>query len=99
MVNADTSVVNIITIQHEKVPDYTHLTIGADGAISDFTTSYLEDSDKIEIEINNATFNINMIYNIEKLNRDIALFNRSSVKKVRMHSSYGQSARRSKNYN
>ena len=82
VVNADASVVNIINIQHEKVPDYTHLSIGADGVISDFTTSYLEDLDKIEIVINNATFNINMIYNIEKLNREIKLFNRSSVKKV-----------------
>jgi hypothetical protein len=81
-VNADASVVNITNVQHEKVPDYTNLTIGADGAISAFTTSYLEDSDKIEIEIKNATFNINMVYNIEKLNREIRLFNRSSVKKV-----------------
>lgn len=80
--NTYSSEINVTNIWYEKVPDYTQLTIGADGAISDFTTSYLEDSDKIVIEINNATFNINMIYNIEKLNRDIALSNRSSVKKV-----------------
>jgi hypothetical protein len=81
-VNADASVVNITNIQHEKVPGYSHITIGTDGAISGFTTSYLEDSDRIIIEINDATFNINMIYSIEKMNRDIALLNRSSVKKV-----------------
>ena len=81
-VNADASVVNITNIQHEKVPGYSHITIGTDGAISGFTTSYLEDSDRIVIEINDATFNINMIYSIEKMNRDIALLNRSSVKKV-----------------
>jgi len=80
--NTYSSEINVTNIWYEKVPDYTQLTIGADGAISDFTTSYLEDSDKIVIEINNATFNINMIYNIEKLNRDIALLNRSLVKKV-----------------
>ena len=82
VVNADASVVNITNIQHEKVPGYSHITIGTDGAISGFTTSYLEDSDRIVIEINDATFNINMIYNIEKMNRDIAVLNRSSVKKV-----------------
>jgi len=82
MVNADASVVNITTIQHEKVPDYTNITLGADGAISGFTTSYLEDLDKIVIEISNATFNINMIYSVEKVNRDIALLSRSSVKKI-----------------
>ncbi len=80
--NTYSSEINVTNIGYEKVPNYTHLTIGADGAISDFTTSYLEDPDKIVIEINNAAFNINMIYNIEKLNRDIALSNRSSVKKV-----------------
>jgi hypothetical protein len=32
-VNADASVVNITNVQHEKVPDYTHITIGTDGAI------------------------------------------------------------------
>jgi hypothetical protein len=82
VVNADASVVNITNIQHEKIPGYTHITIGADGAISGFTTSYLEEFDRIVIEINNATFNINMIYSVEKLNRDIALLSRSSVKKV-----------------
>jgi len=82
MVNADASVVNITTIQHEKVPDYIHIIVGADGAIAGFTTSYLEDLDKIVIEISNATFNINMIYSIEKVNRDIALLSRSSVKKI-----------------
>jgi type II secretory pathway component GspD/PulD (secretin) len=82
VVNADASVVNITTIQYEKVPDYTNITLGADGAISGFTTSYLEDLDKIVIEISNATFNINMIYSVEKANRDIALLSRSSVKKI-----------------
>ena len=80
--NADSSDINMINIWYEKVPDYTHLTIRSDGAISDFTTSYLEDPERIVIEINNATFNINMIYNIEKLNRNITLLNKSSVKKV-----------------
>ena len=81
-VNADASAINITNIQHEKVPDYTHITVGADGTILGFTTSYLEDFDRIVIEINNATFNINMIYSIEKLNRDIALLSESSVKKI-----------------
>jgi len=80
--NTYSSEINVTNIGYEKVPDYTHLTIGADGDISDFTTSYLEDSNKIVIEINNTAFNINMIYNIEKLNRDIALSSRSSMKKV-----------------
>ena len=82
VVNADASVVNITNIQHEKIPGYTHITIGADGTILGFTTSYLEDFNRIVIEINNATFNINMVYRVEKLNRDIALLSRSSVKKV-----------------
>jgi len=81
-VNADASVINITNIQYKKVPDYTNITVGTEGAISGFTTSYLEDLDKIVIEINNATFNINMIYSVEKLNREIALLNRSSVKKI-----------------
>lgn len=81
-INADASVVKITNIQHEKIPGYSHITIGADQAILDFTTSYLKDFDRIVIEINNAIFNINMIYNIEKLNRDIALLRESSVKKI-----------------
>jgi len=81
-VNADASVVNITNIQHEKAPGYSHITIGADQAIVDFTTSYLKDFDQIVIEITDATFNINMIYSIERLNRDIALYSNSSVKKV-----------------
>ncbi len=80
--NTYSSEINVTNIWYEKVPNYTHLTIKASGAISEFNTSYLEDPERIVIEINNAAFNINMIYNIEKLNRDIALSNRSSVKKV-----------------
>ena len=80
--NTYSSEINITNIWYEKVPNFTHLTIKASGAISEFNTSYLEDPERIVIEINNATFNINMIYNIEKLNRDIALLNRCSVKKV-----------------
>ena len=81
-ISAISSDIDITNIQFEKAPNYTHLTVKASGLISGYDSSYLENPERIVIELNNAMVNINMIYNIEKMNRSIALLNKSSIKKV-----------------
>jgi len=64
-------------IWYKKLPNYTHLTIKASGAISEYEVSYLEAPERIVIDVKNAN------YSIDELIRNILFLNMGSVKQVR----------------
>ena len=64
-------------IWYKKLPNYTHLTIKASGAISEYEVSYLEAPERIVIDVKNAA------YNIDDLSKNILFLNMGSVKQVR----------------
>ncbi len=64
-------------IWYKKLPNYTHLTIKASGAISEYEVSYLEAPERIVIDVKNAA------YSIDVLSKNILFLNMGSVKQVR----------------
>ena len=67
----------ITNIWYKKLPNYTHLTIKSSGEISEYEVSYLEDPDRIVIDVKNA------IYSIDDLSKNILFLNMGSAKQVR----------------
>ncbi|MBE3127279.1 MAG: AMIN domain-containing protein, partial [Candidatus Atribacteria bacterium] len=64
-------------IWYKKLPNYTHLTIKASGAISEYEVSYLEAPERIVIDVKNAA------YSIDDLSKNILFLNMGSVMQVR----------------
>ncbi|MBA7596947.1 Type 3 secretion system secretin [subsurface metagenome] len=77
VVNASSQNIWFTNIWYKKLPNYTHLTIKASGAISEYEVSYLEAPERIVIDVKNA------FYSIDELSRNILFLNMGSVKQVR----------------
>ncbi len=77
LATANSQSISITNIWYKKVPNYTHLTIKASGPISEYEASYLENPERIVIEVKNAT------YHIEELSKNILFLNMGAVKQVR----------------
>jgi len=77
VVNAGSQNIWFTNIWYKKLPNYTHLTIKASGAISEYEVSYLEAPERIVIDVKNAN------YSIDELVKNILFLNMGSVKQVR----------------
>jgi len=77
VVNASSQNIWLTNIWYKKLPNYTHLTIKASGAISEYEVSYLEAPERIIIDVKNAN------YSIDGLVKNILFLNMGSVKQVR----------------
>lgn len=77
VVNAISQNIWFTNIWYKKLPNYTHLTIKASGAISEYEVSYLEAPERIVIDVKNAN------YSIDGLVKNILFLNMGSVKRVR----------------
>jgi type II secretory pathway component GspD/PulD (secretin) len=77
VVNASSQNIWFTNIWYKKLPNYTHLTIKASGAISEYEVSYLEAPERIVIDVKNAN------YSIDELVKNILFLNMGSVKQVR----------------
>jgi len=77
VVNASSQNIWFTNIWYKKLPNYTHLTIKASGAISEYEVSYLEAPERIIIDVKNAN------YSIDGLVKNILFLNMGSVKQVR----------------
>ena len=77
IVNASSQNIYMTNIWYKKLPNYTHLTIKANGAISEYEVSYLEAPERIVIDVKNAN------YSIDELVKNILFLNMGSVKQVR----------------
>lgn len=77
VVNASSENIWFSNIWYKKLPNYTHLTIKASGAISEYEVSYLEAPERIVIDVKNAN------YSIDELVKNILFLNMGSVKQVR----------------
>jgi len=77
VVSASSENIWFTNIWYKKLPNYTHLTIKASGAISEYEVSYLEAPERIIIDVKNAN------YSIDELSKNILFLNMGSVKQVR----------------
>lgn len=77
VVSASSQNIWFTNIWYKKLPNYTHLTIKASGAILEYEVSYLEAPERIVIDVKNAN------YSIDELARNILFLNMGSVKQVR----------------
>lgn len=77
VVNASSQNIWFTNIWYKKLPNYTHLTIKASRAISEYEVSYLEAPERIVIDVKNAN------YSIDELVKNILFLNMGSVKQVR----------------
>lgn len=77
VVSASAQNIWFTNIWYKKMPNYTHLTIKASGAISEYDVSYLEAPERIVIDVKNAN------YSIDELVKNILFLNMGSVKQVR----------------
>ena len=77
VVNASAQNIWFTNIWYKKLPNYTHLTIKASGAISEYEVSYLEAPERIIIDVKNAN------YSIDGLVKNILFLNMGSLKQVR----------------
>ena len=77
LANASSQNIYMTNIWYKKLPNYTHLTIKASGAISEYEVSYLEAPERIVIDVKNAN------YSIDELVKNILFLNMGSVKQVR----------------
>ena len=77
VVSANSPDIWFTNIWYKKLPNYTHITIKASGAIPEYEVMYLEKPDRIVIDIKNA------YYGIEELTKNILFLNMGSVKQVR----------------
>ncbi|MHC2994431.1 MAG: AMIN domain-containing protein [Candidatus Atribacteria bacterium] len=75
--SANSQNISMTNIWYKKLPNYTHLTIKASGEILEYEVSYLEEPERIVIDVKNA------IYSIEELSRNILFLNMGSVKQIR----------------
>jgi len=76
-IGASAQDIYMTNIWYKKLPNYTHLTVKATGEISEYEVSYLEDPDRIVIDVKNA------IYSIDDLSKNILFLNMGSAKQVR----------------
>ncbi|MEN3189388.1 MAG: secretin N-terminal domain-containing protein [Atribacterota bacterium] len=77
LASASSQSINMTNIWYKKLPNYTHITIKASGAISEYKVSYLEAPERIVIDVKNA------FYKIDELVKNILFLNMGSVKQVR----------------
>lgn len=77
VVSASSQNIWFTNIWYKKLPNYTHLTIKASGAILEYEVSYLEAPERIVIDVKNAN------YSIDGLVKNILFLNMGSVKQVR----------------
>jgi len=77
VVSASSENIWFTNIWYKKLPNYTHLTIKASGAISEYEVSYLEAPERIIIDVKNAN------YSIDGLVKNILFLNMGSLKQVR----------------
>jgi type II secretory pathway component GspD/PulD (secretin) len=77
LANASSQNISITNIWYKKLPNYTHLTIKASGEILEYEVSYLEEPERIIIDVKNA------FYSIDELSRNILSLYMGSVKQVR----------------
>jgi len=77
LANASSQEIYMSNIWYKKLPNYTHITIKANRAILEYEVSYLEEPERIVIDVKNA------IYSIEELVKNILFLNMGSVKQVR----------------
>ena len=76
-ISANAQEIYMTNIWYKKLPNLTHLTIKASGEISEYELSYLEEPDRIVIDVKNA------FYSIDDLTKNILFLNMGSVKQVR----------------
>ena len=76
-IGASAQDIYMTNIWYKKLPNYTHLTVKATGEISEYEVSYLEQPDRIVIDVKNA------IYSIDDLSKNILFLNMGSAKQVR----------------
>jgi len=77
VVNANSQCISFTNIWYKKMPNYTHLTIKASEDISEYEVSYMDNPERIIIDVKNA------IYTIEELSKNILFLNMGEVKQVR----------------
>jgi len=77
LASANSQNISMTNIWYKKLPNYTHLTIKASGVISEYESFYLEDPERVVIDIKNA------FYSIDELTKNILFLNLGSVKQVR----------------
>jgi type II secretory pathway component GspD/PulD (secretin) len=77
LTSASAQDIYMTNIWYKKLPNYTHLTIKSSGEISEYEVSYLEEPDRIVIDVKNA------IYSIDDLSKNILFLNMGSTKQVR----------------
>jgi len=77
LASASSQNIYMTNIWYKKVPNYTHITIKASGEILEYEVLYLEEPERIVIDVKNA------IYSIEELVKNILFLNMGSVKQVR----------------
>ena len=77
VVSASAQNIWFTNIWYKKLPNYTHLTIKASEAISEYEVSYLEAPERIVIDVKNAA------YSIDDLSKNILFLNMGSVMQVR----------------
>jgi type IV pilus assembly protein PilQ len=77
LTSASAQDIYITNIWYKKLPNYTHLTVKASGEISEYEVSYLEEPERIVIDVKNA------IYSIDDLSKNILFLNMGSAKQVR----------------
>ena len=77
LANASPQNINITNIWYKKLPNCTHLTIKASDAILEYEVFYLEDPERVVIDIKGA------FYSIDELVKNILFLNMASVKQVR----------------
>ena len=77
VVNANSQCISFTNIWYKKMPNFTHLTIKASEDISEYEVSYMDNPERIIIDVKNA------IYTIEELSKNILFLNMGEVKQVR----------------
>ena len=77
LASANSQNISMTNIWYKKLPNHTHLTIKASGEILEYEVSYLEEPERIVIDVKNA------IYSIEELVKNILFLNMGSVKQIR----------------
>ena len=77
LASASAQDIYMTNIWYKKLPNLTHLTIKATRAILEYEVSYLEEPERIIIDVKNS------LYTIEELTKNILFLNMGSVKQVR----------------
>jgi type II secretory pathway component GspD/PulD (secretin) len=77
LASANSQNISITNIWYKKLPNCTHLTIKASGEILEYEVSYLEEPERIVIDVKNAN------YSIDELVKNILRLYKGSVKQIR----------------